>query len=207
MVMFPVAYLVDAVYTRIRLDAEFTLVAGLDTFVSVFFDFLIPFQMHAVLLYIAHQRGFLFQASQGKGIKPLAAQLWKRILDWALVAITFVLLISSTAIAAVENHVIEENHQSLSEAEYLKYTHLLEGFSHAITGMIVILAIDVFVTLLTLWLAQRRFQFRDPVSIFLGEVCVLMVIPGGYPSPGLCFPLCCWIRNQESCHGDLPQCR
>jgi hypothetical protein len=152
-----------AVDTRISLDADYNVLTRLGTSIDIFIDILIAFQQHAVLLYIAHQRGFLFRASQGKAVKPLAAQLWKRILDWALVAITLLLLISITAIIANEENLIGED--KLNLAGYNKYADVGRGFSHAITGMIVILAIDVFVTLLTLWLAQRRLQFRDPVSI------------------------------------------
>jgi hypothetical protein len=163
MAMLSVQYLVWTVDTRISLNANEKVLDGLETFLEIFGGFIIAFQQHGVLLYIAHQRGFLFRASQGKAVKPLAAQLWKRILDWTLVAITFLLLLSYSAILANEDKLIENG--TLSFAGYYNYADVLNGFSHAITGMVVILAIDIFVTLLTLWLAQRRVKFRDPVSV------------------------------------------
>ncbi|CAG7847276.1 SubName: Full=Uncharacterized protein {ECO:0000313/EMBL:CCA69423.1} [Serendipita indica DSM 11827] len=163
------AYLLAAVYTRISTNRVTTLsgissvpytdLHGLSSSDSFVFAVDPAFRL-AVCLWLVHLRGNVARMAQGKIHKPWVSQFWKRIIDWSLVAILFLLAISTMAILA--------NAWALDDANRLGFagyrTHLIvrRGFGFTIVGFSSLLMIDVAISFITLKVLQKGMKFIDP---------------------------------------------
>jgi hypothetical protein len=91
-----VGFITSAIHFRIV--AAFPVTDDMSTndvfFASNFFYEINLSFLPAIPLYLLHLRGSVLSTEQGKTFNPLMSQLWKRILDWVLVGVTYILLLS-----------------------------------------------------------------------------------------------------------------
>lgn len=125
-------------------------------------DFLYAIELalrHAAFFLLIHQRGKLLQPSAQNRINiPVVALLWKRIVDWVLIAIAFLVYITYAAIATSVNF-----NRSISPQTLKAYTDAIQGLDHVITAMVILLAINVIASSWALYSASRRAKSTDLV--------------------------------------------
>jgi len=119
---------------------------------GTFFVYLDTAFIPAVVLYLVHQRGDILRAVRGNTTAPLATHLWKRILDWALTGLTFVM-----AIAAMG--VYSDYLNSLVLALHRTYLDL----GHAAVAFATLLCIDVFISVIVQFVQGKDTQPADLV--------------------------------------------
>jgi hypothetical protein len=151
--------IISAVAIRIGDTISYKAYNGLWSSSAFFLSIEVGFRPAAVLLWV-HQKGKLIRSAQGKTTNPIVSQFWKRILDWALVAVGCLVYLTDFAI---NTHLA--NMENLTFATYENYRKALLGFGHMITVMVILLAIDVFVSLIMLYVSNSRAKFSDPVRV------------------------------------------
>ena len=155
-------YLLGGISTRVTL---YWVEAGkLSASITVYYALVTAFQP-AVILWLIHQRGALLGASKGNGISPFTSQIWKQVLDWVLVAVTFILYIASAANRAsfftdVGNGKIRNIQQFLS---------VDHGLAHTLVALSIVLAIDVAISSIALLMQGKRAQWNDLVRNYFSK--------------------------------------
>ncbi|CAG7847275.1 SubName: Full=Uncharacterized protein {ECO:0000313/EMBL:CCA69422.1} [Serendipita indica DSM 11827] len=158
------AYLLWAIYTRISTGGSSvpdTALHGLGAFLNSLLTIDNAFRP-AVCLWLVHLRSNLARTTQGKTTKPWISQFWKRIVDWSLVTILFLIGISLMAVIANEWALID-SHQLNSDG-YRAYFSVRRGLYFTSVAFGVLLAIDIMVSFITLKVSQKRMNFIDPIS-------------------------------------------
>jgi hypothetical protein len=90
-----------AVLTRVDFT-DFMTSSNVNTASAFFWDVDAAFRP-SVVLYLLHQRGDVLRAEKANAITPLSAHIWKRILDWVLTALAWVMFTGSMgAIASLD---------------------------------------------------------------------------------------------------------
>jgi len=99
----------------------------------------------AVVLYLLHQRGGVLQAVHNNAITLLSTQLWKRILDWVLVVLCFVMYTASMGLLA--------NSPAIFRDGFTTYFASLSAYQASVNlgyagiAFSLFLCIDIFVSL------------------------------------------------------------
>ncbi|KAG8821338.1 hypothetical protein FRC17_009848 [Serendipita sp. 399] len=138
---------------------------------SMFADFVRTFTP-GIILWLVHIRGAaLYEARQGGGRGeglPFVSQMWKRGIDWALVSITFILLIALHGYSLDKNlaFVRSRGHPGSGD-RYLEEVKVMNRLLHGTAALILLLAINVIASLFALLAAQKRAAFKDPVINYL----------------------------------------
>lgn len=157
-------YLIWAIWTRIAYADDRDLSSSIPNKISVCitacFTIVAPF-LSAVVLWILQSRGAVLRASKNSTISPLSSLLWKRIVDWVLVGITFILYIASMGNFAAFVTAVETSY--VSSAAYQRYSKTSQGLSHTILAFLLLLCIDIVATSITLFVQAKRAQWTDPV--------------------------------------------
>ncbi|CCA69423.1 hypothetical protein PIIN_03323 [Serendipita indica DSM 11827] len=158
------AYLLWAIYTRISTGGSsvpYTALHGLSSFTSFLLTIDIAFRP-AVCLWLVHLRSNLARTTQGKATKPWISQFWKRIVDWSLVTILFLIGISLIAVTA--NGWALSDAGQLSTAGMRAYLSVRRGLGFTIVAFSLLLSIDITISFITLKVSQKGMNFIDPVS-------------------------------------------
>ncbi|KAG8821339.1 hypothetical protein FRC17_009849 [Serendipita sp. 399] len=113
----------------------------------------------AVLLWLVHIRGQTTYRVLGKQAKLWVTQFWKRIVDWSLVAITFLFGISAMAVYAQ----YRQMRLQLTSAAINNYIKAYNGLSWTVIAFSTLLSINVIVSLVTLKVSQGRAKITDLV--------------------------------------------
>lgn len=117
----------------------------------------------AVVLYLVHQRGNVLQAIENYTRIPLSTQLWKRILDWVLVALAFVAYIgwmgTITTYRTIYNNPGTESHDQGGGI-----FRAALGLAQAGLGLTVLLCINVVASLIIQSVKGDSPTMRDLVS-------------------------------------------
>lgn len=132
------------------------------------FTVVIAFQPASVL-WLLHQRGSVLRTSRENTVSPFSSLLWKRIVDWVLVGITFVIYIAAMAVSVALAVALENNAPGRVYTQYLEASR---GLSHTITGLILLICIDIVVTSLVVFFQVKRAQWNDPIIRRLCQVIV-----------------------------------
>lgn len=118
----------------------------------------------AVILCLIHLRGGVLRASKGNTISPLASQLWKRILDWVLVALTFIFAIAQMGVIATLYAAFEDG--SLTDDQSIQLFDASVALGHTFIAFQTLLYVDVIVSLIVHFIQSRRAQSSDLVRTF-----------------------------------------
>ncbi|CCA69421.1 hypothetical protein PIIN_03321 [Serendipita indica DSM 11827] len=128
-------------------------------------NFLLPIDWAfrpGVCLWLVHLRGNLSRITQSKTTKPWISQFWKRIVDWSLVVIVFLVGISQMAVLA-NKWVLLDRHQ-LTPTEYRTYLNVDRGLKFTSVAFGVLLEMNVIVSFIGLKVSQKRMNFVDPIA-------------------------------------------
>ena len=158
-----VYYLLAGIWTRVYEDLQFIVQAQFSNGIRVLYAFALAFQP-GVVLYLAHQRGALLRAS--REITPFPSQIWKKIADWVLVAITFLISIASVLNSAFYYNARYNGSLQTSE----DYVQANRGLSHAIVAISILLAINVVVSVIVLFVQGKQARWNDQVRNFTKKV-------------------------------------
>ncbi|CAG7850493.1 SubName: Full=Uncharacterized protein {ECO:0000313/EMBL:CCA76852.1} [Serendipita indica DSM 11827] len=168
-----ISYLLSGILLRIPRSGSglsFRVAYGLNTFAASlsYIDFAFE---PAVCLWLIHLRGRLTNTTEGKTFDPWVSQSWKRFVDWSLVAVTFILSISMTAI--MTNAWIKYAVKHLDFDQFSHYLLVNRGLNFAVVAFGSLMSIDVIISLVALKVTQRRVYFIDPLTTRL----VVAVLP------------------------------
>lgn len=173
-----IAYLFSAILTRIpgsSTNVSFSALHGLDATSSILWDIDYAFGP-AVCLWLVHLRGRLTSKNQGKAAKPWVSHFWKRIIDWSLVAITFTIAVSMTAI--LTNAWIMYRERRLQTMQLIDYLLLGRKLNFAAAAFNMFLAVNVVVSFISLKVSQKKANFVDPITTRLLVAVMPFVIIG-----------------------------
>ncbi|CCA76120.1 hypothetical protein PIIN_10120 [Serendipita indica DSM 11827] len=158
------------VATRVEHGLQFNVMHGLSAFGICLAHIDLAFGP-AVCLWLIHLRGSLAPTVEAKPLHLWVSQSWKRILDWLLVAVTFILAISMTVIINIVWMEYGAGHLRGDQV-----THFLivnRNLNFAVVAFGLLLSIDIAVSLISLKVTQRRVHFIDPLTTRL----VVAVLP------------------------------
>lgn len=162
-------YLLYGILTRLRDDILDSIATGqVNAALVGFFTVVVTFQPAAVLL-LLQQRGSVLQASRGNAISVFPSLLWKRIVDWALIGLTFIIHISYVGNYAAYIAAIEAGYSSRTYSAYIAAS---KGLSYTLTAFFVLLCLDVIITSIVLFVQAKRAQWTDPVT---RRICLIGV--------------------------------
>lgn len=115
-----------------------------------------------VVLYLLHMRGDVLRAIKGGTITPVASQLWKKILDWTLVSLTFIFYVAMMGVRASWNE--RSNNFDLTEDEFWQFYEASKALGHVVIAFIILLCIDVFASIIIHFVQSKNAQASDPVA-------------------------------------------
>lgn len=116
----------------------------------------------AVILYLLHLRGNVLRGVKGDTVRPIASQLWKRILDWSWVILTFIFCMVLLGYQA--NWYNNLPGSMLTEDLFQRYINVSHGLVYTITALHFLLCLNVFVSLIIHFVQSKKAQARDPVT-------------------------------------------
>ncbi|KAG8828868.1 hypothetical protein FRC19_000256 [Serendipita sp. 401] len=124
--------------------------------------------VYAVLLWLTHIRGQAFGGSRPGSSSTIVARTWKRVVDWVLVAVTFIYIVALNAYSTTKNlshirRIYNNDYSSAEHDDYEEFVKISQKLQHVSTALSLLLAIDVVASLFVLWFAQRRAKFTDSV--------------------------------------------
>ncbi|CCA73928.1 hypothetical protein PIIN_07881 [Serendipita indica DSM 11827] len=163
------AYLLSAIYTRINdgggsistyYDGPDRGLHGLNAFNWFVVNIDTAFRP-AVCLWLVHLRGNLARKVQNAP-QPWVSQFWKRILDWSLVAITYLLETWSMGVTA--HAYAQDDSGQMNSDRFWAYIDMNRGLRFTILTFILLLAIDIIVSFIALKVVQKRMNFIDPIT-------------------------------------------
>lgn len=164
------SYLLSAILrrtSRAESNVSLTLLHNLGLIVNFLWNIAFAFEP-AVCLWLIHLRGKLTTTTEGKSVNPWVSQLWKRIVDWLLVALTFIISIVLIAILAILWTQLDQGRRNSGQTMDL---HHVLGITTTALGPV--LTVDIILSFICLKVSQRRVQFADPVTTRL----VVVVLP------------------------------
>lgn len=170
-----IGYLLSAILLRGASGMSSSLMHNLDAVTSVLWNINSAFQP-AVCLWLVHLRGRLTGATQAKSAKPWVSHFWKRIVDWSLVAITFILGISTMAIVA--NGWTLYDGRQISDGQLFEIIAVSRQLNYAVFTFGLLLSVDIMVSLIALRMSQKRVSFTDPLTTRLLVAVLPFVILG-----------------------------
>ncbi|CAG7849709.1 SubName: Full=Uncharacterized protein {ECO:0000313/EMBL:CCA71556.1} [Serendipita indica DSM 11827] len=138
-------------------------------------DFDIAFEP-AVCLWLIHCRGELVTTSQFVNATPWVSQRWKRIVDWSLAALTFIIAITMTSVLLRAK--VMRNEPRFNVNLYLYYLDVGRNLKFAVVGLGVLLLINVVISLIALKASQSRGRFVDRITTRLLFIVLPFVILG-----------------------------
>lgn len=146
---------------RLRDDILDTLPSNqLEAAILGLFTVVIAFQPAAVLL-LLQQRGSILGASKGNAVSPFSSLLWKRIVDWVLIGLTFIIYIASMGNYAAYATAMDTGYSTRSFSAYMAAS---KGISYAGTALGLLLFLNVIITSIVLFVQAKRAQWTDPVT-------------------------------------------
>lgn len=167
-------YLMFAIITRIEIT-DFTIGSQVSTALA-FLDAVQAAFLPAVILYLIHLRGGVLRVVKGNTASPLASKIWKRILDWILVILTFVFLLARMGIIATLYAGVDN--MTLTVHQTLQLVDTSISLGHTWIAFAMLLYGDIVVSLIVHFIQSRRAQASDPVRVFpFQKQTVLTVIP------------------------------
>ncbi|KIM34029.1 hypothetical protein M408DRAFT_18990 [Serendipita vermifera MAFF 305830] len=170
-------YLLYGILLRLRDDILDSLTSNqINAAINGLWTMVVAFQPAAVLL-LLQQRGSVLQASRGNTISVFSSLLWKRIVDWVLVVITFIMYIAYVGNYAAYLAGVESG--SYSTSKYYAYLAASKGLSYTGTAFVLLMFLDVIITSIVLFIQSKRAQWTDPVkSNFLqyGAECLRLIL-------------------------------
>jgi hypothetical protein len=160
-ILFTVAlHLTSAIYIRIVEDLLRETAYQISLTMQFFYAVDTAFRP-AVILYLIHNRAGLLLATLANKTHPLTSQIWKRILDWVLVGITFVFYIAYMGVNGTYYASLVNG--TATNSQYRQYLNANRGLGHTLTAMVVLFAIDIIFSLITLFIHGKRAQAADLV--------------------------------------------
>ncbi|KIM29003.1 hypothetical protein M408DRAFT_23220 [Serendipita vermifera MAFF 305830] len=172
-ILFIIAYYVTwAVSVRVdTLDSD--VATQVSSAISLFAAFVEAF-LPGVVLYLLHMRGDVLQTVKVNLIMPLASQLWKRIMDWSLVSLTFIFYVAMIGVKAAGNEL--SGIFVLTEDEFWQSYETSQALSHVIIAFIILLCLDVSVSIIVQFMQSKKARARDSVAGLLTMTIPLFII-------------------------------
>jgi hypothetical protein len=157
-------YLVAAIFTRVQGDMSFLSAVNFAAFVNFLWATILAF-FPAIPLYIIYVRGDIHQAAQGttNPFNPIMSQMWKRILDWALVGLVYILKIAVLGMTTSLN--IAYYNDTISYYQYLDRFYARRDLAHAAHSFLVILYANVIASAIFMFIQLRGRQIVDEVCL------------------------------------------
>ncbi|KIM29001.1 hypothetical protein M408DRAFT_329040 [Serendipita vermifera MAFF 305830] len=116
----------------------------------------------AVILYLLHLRGNVLRGVKGNTVTPIASQLWKRILDWSWVTLTFIFYLVLLGYRANwYNNLLSS---MLTEDLFRQYVNISRGLAYTIDALRFLLFLNVIVSMIVHFVQSKNAQARDPVT-------------------------------------------
>lgn len=160
-------YLLYGVSTRLRgevpafTDGIYLATLGITALVVAF--------QPAAVLFLLQQRGSVLQASKGNTISPFSSSLGKKIVDWVLVGLTFIVYIAYMGNVAAYATAADSG---FSSASYLAYLAASRGLAYAGAAIFLLLCINVITTSIVLFVQAKQAQWIDLVTRY---ICLIIV--------------------------------
>ncbi|CCA73925.1 hypothetical protein PIIN_07878 [Serendipita indica DSM 11827] len=177
------SYLVSAIVTRISSyelgipdhDYPIETMRGLNTFDWFLKNIDASFRP-AVCLWLIHLRVNLAGKAEGSTSTPWMEHLWKRIVDWSLVAINFI--IDTCWMGIIADGYIFYTSNYLVPANFFYYTRSWRELNLADLSIELILTLNVIVSLIGLGVSQKKKKFNDAISTRLLAIVLPFLIIG-----------------------------
>jgi hypothetical protein len=118
-----------------------------------------------VVLYLLHVRGDVLRALKGNMTSPLSTQTWKRILDWALTALAWVMFTASVGVSATQ--LAEFANGDYDNLEQLYQASL--GLSQTGLAFLILLIIILVVSVIVQFLQGKGIPTADLVRKRLSD--------------------------------------
>jgi hypothetical protein len=159
-----VGYIFLAIYTRwysdVLMRSTLRILDALEA-VYLFFYYTSTTFLPAVCLQLMHVRGSILRASQGTTFNPLMSRKWKKLFDWALIVLLYILSIASFSLYARANVAYRNG-----EIDVLTYSDRINERIKVNDAAIVfkLLAyLDVIVSSIIMFVQARKHNTGDPV--------------------------------------------
>jgi hypothetical protein len=157
-----IAYIADALGIRVSTPP----ILSIDTsnaiaFVYDFFYFINTAFLPIVPLSLIHVRGSALRSSQGTILDPIMSRKWKRIFDWALIGLVYILLV--TYFATVVYRISAFNHGEIDlETDDKLATHSMY-LNDAIVAFKLAAYLDVIISSIIMFVQTKKQNLTDPV--------------------------------------------
>jgi hypothetical protein len=151
--------LLDAILTRL---GGLTLLNGnaLNSAAVIFLNFDVAFKP-AVVLYLIHVRGDVLRAVKGNTTSPLSTQIWKRILDWVLAALAFIMFTGAISVTTAQ---LAEFDSGNYDQDYLQQLyHASLGLAHTGIAFVVLLVVTLTVSVIVQFIQGKGTLTNDLV--------------------------------------------
>jgi hypothetical protein len=150
----------------IRLSTEILLVVSVDTvnsisFVDDFFYFINSAFLPIVPLSLIHVRGSALRSSQGTTFDPLMSRKWKKIFDWALVGLNYIL--SIVYFSLLVYRISAFNHDEIDEETDDKLATHSTRLYDAILAFKLASCLDVIISSIIMFVQTKKQSLTDPV--------------------------------------------
>jgi len=151
-------YLLAAIVTRAADNLSASDANSLNFAAEFFFNTNAAFKP-AMVLYLIHVRGDVLRAIKGNTTSPLSTQIWKRILDWVLTGLAFVMFTGAMGVSATQ--VAEYSNYDYDTFEQLYQASL--GLSQTGLAFVVLLIITLVVSVIVEFSQGKRIPTNDLV--------------------------------------------
>jgi hypothetical protein len=162
--LLALAYLLWAIYTRNAANFDTSTQNSFSAAINFLIDVDLTFRP-AIVLYLMHVRGDIIRASQGKTFTPLMAQMWKKILDWALIALIFILLMAGLGVSTSADVAYDSGHLTISQ--YLSKLNTAANLSHSVEAFHVLVYLNIIISGIFMYIQVKGRNLNDPVNVYI----------------------------------------
>jgi hypothetical protein len=162
-----------AVLTRVDFT-DFMMESNVVTASSFFWDVDAAFRP-AVVLYLLHQRGDILRAGNANTITPLSTHIWKRVLDWVLTALAWIMYTAAMGtIASLDAAYYNDTFYDYDTLENLRLAS--RGLGQTGFALVILLVINLVVSTVVQFIQGKSTKSNDLVRNPMNDAPVLLTV-------------------------------